>query len=255
MPQASKASSKRYIPSLSQASTRAEEGGLCAVRMALKPTSFSFITFLASLSYKDTAPSKPLSWWIQPPFSFTVFPLIRSPLIASAVMVLMPNNTVSSSTEFSLPASKWVRYIPRSVAVTLTSYRLGWSESHSNGWFRCIAILAVSCLPAFTWITRVTVASGVLSPTGFSSFDKATVTFTRRFCPVALPISTCASRKAISSMTSLVYTYTPSGWICTLGLWHKTTPRNRPEPVYHLELDWTPVLRLIVILFSSPKDT
>ncbi len=50
MPQASKASSNTYMPSRSQASIRAAEGGLWVVRMALKPTSWSFLTLRASAS-------------------------------------------------------------------------------------------------------------------------------------------------------------------------------------------------------------
>ena len=98
MPQASKASSNTYMPSRSQASIRAAEGGLWVVRMALKPTDLSSFTFRTSASYRLTAPITPLSWCRQPPFSFTVLPLILRPCFTSASTVRMPNSTPSSST-------------------------------------------------------------------------------------------------------------------------------------------------------------
>ncbi len=50
MPQASNASSNTYIPSRSQASIRADEGGLWVVRIALKPLAFMREILRASAS-------------------------------------------------------------------------------------------------------------------------------------------------------------------------------------------------------------
>ena len=86
----SNASSITTNPIRSQASRNAGDGGLWLHLMALNPAFLMISIFRSSARSIAAAPSGPLSWWKQPPFSLMVFPFKVNPVRASKRMLLIP---------------------------------------------------------------------------------------------------------------------------------------------------------------------
>ncbi len=108
------------MPSRSQASSRAGVGGLCAVRIELKPASLRISTRRSSERSRATAPIGPWSWWTLPPMILTGSPLSRKPCWPFHASERMPKLVVTVSTTW-----------PSTSTSARTVYRLGESMDHS----------------------------------------------------------------------------------------------------------------------------
>ncbi len=129
------------MPSRSQASRNAGDGGLWLVRMALKP--FAFINSTRRSSARSIAadPSTPLAWCMQPPLSFTTAPLIRRPRWASTSMVRTPN-----------VASAWSTTAWPATTSTSARYRFGAAGDQSAG-DATSSVTSASVVPAAPTVT------------------------------------------------------------------------------------------------------
>ena len=122
-----------YMPSSSQARSRAGLMGLWAERMALKPKLFMMATFLRATSSYSRAPKMPLSWCMQPPRRSSGLPLMSRPSCPFHAMVRMPKVSVRVST--TLPSFRSSTHASYSVGLAaLQSWALGmtisaWSPS------------------------------------------------------------------------------------------------------------------------------